>query len=132
MDSQMVYLACIWAFDQTARVFEYTRPEQGNPDHCVRVDRLTITLNVDESVRASGLFPLSAGDTPEGKVKLEDVLECHVRAVTTKGKSGVKAKLISRSSPEESRFLVDNITFIVRSGSHGSDELFSHRMEGRP
>ena len=74
LDARMVYLACIWAFDQTARISEYTRPEQGNPDHCVRVDRLTITLNVTESVRAPGLFPLLAGDTPEGAVKLEDVL----------------------------------------------------------
>ena len=126
----MVYLACIWAFDQTARISEYTRPEQGNPDHCVRVDRLTITLDVGESVRASGLFPLLAGDTPEGAVKLEDVLECHVRVVTT-NKSVMKAKLISRSSPEESGFLEDIITLIVKSGSHGPDELFSYRKGGR-
>ena len=56
---------------------------------------------------------------------------CHVRAVTTKGKSVMKAKLISRSSPEESRFLDDIITLIVKSGSPGPDELFSYRKGGR-
>ena len=126
----MVYLACIWAFDQPARISEYTRPELGNPDHCVRVDDLTVILNVGESVRGSGLFPLLAGDTPEGAVKGEDVVEFHVRAVTTKGKRLMKAKLISRSSPEESRFLDDIITFMVKSGSDGPDELFSYRKGG--
>ena len=54
-------------------------------------------------MRGLGLFPLLVGDTPEGAVKLEDILESHVQAVTTKGKNGVKAKLISRSSAKESR-----------------------------
>ena len=131
LDARMSYLACIWAFDQTARISEYTKPEPGNQDHCVRVDDLTFTLNVGESVRGSGLFPLLVGDTPEGAVKLEDIMECHVQAVTTKGKNGVKAKLISRASAEESRFLDDLITFIVKSGSYGTDELFSYRRQGR-
>jgi hypothetical protein len=131
LDARMVYLACRWAFDQTARISEYTRQEPGNPDHFVRVDDLTFISDVGESVRGSGLFPLLAGDAPEGAVKLEDVLECYVRAVTTKGKSVMKAKLFSRSSPEESRFLDDIITLIVKSGSHGPDELFSYRKGGR-
>ena len=111
----------MWAFDQTARISEYTTPEPGNQDHCVRVDDLTFTLNVGDSVRGSGLFQLLAGDTPEGAVKLDDILECHVQAVMTKGKNDVKAKLISRSSAEESRFLDDVITFIVKAGSYGAD-----------
>ena len=77
------------------------------------MDDLTFFLNVGDSVRGSGLFPLVVGDTPEGAVKLEDILEWHVQAVTTKGKNGVKAKLISRTSAEESRFL-DDIVKLMR------------------
>ena len=78
---------CMWAFDQTARISEYTKREPGGQDHCVRVDDLTFSLNVGDSVRGSGLYPLLVGDTPEGAVKLEDILECHVQAVTTKART---------------------------------------------
>ena len=54
-----------------------------------------------------------------------------MQEVKTKGKNGVKAKLISRTSAEESRFLDDIITFIAKSWSYGSDELFSYRTQGR-
>ena len=130
LNTRMAYIGCMWAFDQTARISEYTTPEPGNQDHCVRVDDLTFILNVGDSVRGSGLFQLLAGDTPEGAVKLDDILECHVQAVMTQGKNDVKAKLISRSSAEESRFLDDVITFIVKAGSYGADELFSYRRQG--
>ena len=131
LDSRMAYVGCMWAFDQTAGISEYTKREPGGQDHCVRVDDLTFFLNVGDSVRGSGMFPLLVGETPEGAVKLEDIVECHVQAVTTKGKNGVKAKLISRTSAEESRFLDDIIIFIAKSGSYGSDELFSYRTQGR-
>ena len=83
------------------------------------MDDLTFFLNVGGSVRGSGLFPLLVGETPEGAVKLEDILECHLQAVTTKGKNGVKAKLISRTSAEESRFLDDTLSVSQRVGLTG-------------
>ena len=65
----------MWAFDQTARISEYTKREPGGQDHCVRVDDLTFSLNVGDSVRGSGLYPLLVGDTPEGAVKLDQTEE---------------------------------------------------------
>jgi hypothetical protein len=41
-----------------------------------------------------------------------------------------RAKLIGRRSDDESRFLSELVTFIVRSGTRGSDELFSIRSAG--
>ena len=128
--TRMTYVACVYAFDLTARVSEYTKPELGGQDHCVRVDDLTFEVRAGESVRGSGLFSLMSGDTPEGAIGLADIVECHVRTVTTKGRKVARAKLFSRSSSEEPRFLDDLITFIVKSGSLGSDELFSYRCSG--
>ena len=131
LGSRMVYLASVYAFDQTARISEYTKAEQGRQDHCVRLDDLTFGLRTGGSVRGSGLLCVLAGDSPEGAVQIGDVTECNIRTVTTKGKEVAKSKLISRSSEEESRFLEDLITFIIKSGIHGADELFSYRAPGR-
>ena len=40
----MRYLGCRWGFDMGARVFEYTKPEPGGTDNCVRTDDLTFTI----------------------------------------------------------------------------------------
>jgi hypothetical protein len=56
----------MWAFDQTARISEYTKPELGDPDHCMLVNDLTVIISAEDSVRGSDLFPLSSGETLEG------------------------------------------------------------------
>ena len=46
--SRMTYLGCMWGFDQSARVSEYTVPEPRAQDHCIRLDDLSFyTLNAD-------------------------------------------------------------------------------------
>jgi hypothetical protein len=55
------------------------------------------------------------------------VIECRAAAVTAKGKSLVKPKIVGRRSAQESAFLDDLMDFIVRSGSTGKDQLFSVR-----
>jgi hypothetical protein len=51
MESRMAYLACAWAYDQSARVSEYTRPEPGGTDHCIGVDDLTFYIQTTEGSR---------------------------------------------------------------------------------
>ena len=41
MQARMRYLGCMWGFEMGARVSEYTKPEPGGTDHCVRTDDLT-------------------------------------------------------------------------------------------
>jgi hypothetical protein len=47
-----------WVFEIGARVFEYTKPEPGGADHCVRTDDLTFTIESEglvADVAVSGL-----------------------------------------------------------------------------
>ena len=39
--SRMTYLGCVWGFDLSARVSEYTVPEPRAQDHCIRLDDLS-------------------------------------------------------------------------------------------
>ena len=52
MQKRMTYLGSMWAFEMVARVPEYTRPEPGNEDHCVRTDDLSFTIEVDGIARS--------------------------------------------------------------------------------
>ena len=126
---RMTYLACVWGFDQSARVSEYTIPEPRAVDHCIRVDDLSFHYQSPEkvicivgSVLAGTLQGISE-DSP----LIENVLECRVQGASSKGKRVVKAKLIGRRSSDESRFLSDLALFLARCGARGSDELFSVR-----
>ena len=129
LDNRMSYLGCVWGFDQCARVCEYTRPEPGALDHCVRVDDLSffvLTEGVVKGVSGSQLAGMGLIET------MHRVVECRARAATSKAKIVVKAKLIARRSVEESQFLEDLVLFIVKSGSEGEDYLFSYRRaDGR-
>jgi hypothetical protein len=44
MQARMRYLGCTWGFEMGAWVSEYTKPEPGGTDHCVRTDDLTATI----------------------------------------------------------------------------------------
>jgi hypothetical protein len=115
----MAYVGCAWGFDQAARISEYTCPEPGGEDHCIRLDDLTFVLANGTSVTGSGL-------RTEGMI-FGDVVECRALAASSKGKAVVKAKVLGRRSPEETEYLEDLMLFISRSRSNGSDELFSYR-----
>ena len=129
MRDRMLYIGCMWAFEMGARVSEYTTPEPGGVDHCVRVDDLVFVVaypSGTRSIRGSELAGLGLVNDGAGR---PNVVECRATAVTAKGKKLVKPKIIGRRSAEESRFLDDLMDFVVRSGSTGKDELFSFRCE---
>ena len=130
MQKRMTYLGSMWAFEMGARVSEYTRPEPGNEDHCVRTDDLSFTIETDgiaRSVVGSALAKLGLVRGVKGPTL---VLECRVLAASSKGKIPVKPKYLGRRSPAESPFLDDLTEFMVRSGTLGTEELLSYRQHG--
>ena len=129
MRDRMTYIGCMWAFEMGARVSEYTTPEPGGTDHCVRVDDLifiAVSPSGTRSLYGSELVGIGPADGEAGR---PNIVECRATAVTAKGKKLVKPKIVGLRSVEESRFLDDLIDFVVRSGSRGKDELFSFRRE---
>lgn len=76
--SRMKYIGSMWAFDQAARVSEYTMAEPGAQDHCVRLDDLTFILKVGTSVVGSELANRLGGSATERALALGDVVECRV------------------------------------------------------
>ena len=125
--SRMVYLRCMWGFEMGARVSEYTRPEPGAVDHCLRVDDLTFTI-VDEdgtcSVLGSNLSATGKLHTDQGKLQ---IVEYRMLAASSKGKVAVKPKLIGRRSTEEEAFMSDILDFLAHSGATGKEEPLSFR-----
>ena len=129
MRDRMIYIGCMWAFEMGARVSEYTTPEPGGVDHCIRVDDLTLIAvypSGTRSIYGSELVGLGLADGLAGR---PNVVECRATGVTSKGKRVVKPKIIRRRSAEESRFLDDLLDFMAHSGNTGKDELFSFRCE---
>lgn len=123
----MTYLGCMYGFEFAARLSEYTKPERGLTDHCVRTDDLTFagtSPTGDFSVVGSALVDLPLAIAGEG---YSNVKFCFVRGVTTKSKITVKAKALSRRSPEESLFMDDLIQFIIHARALGKEELLSFR-----
>ena len=127
--SRMSYLGCMWGFDQSARVSEYTVPEPRAQDHCIRVDDLSFYVRTPNGIMpcvGSALAVRLAGALDDSPL-FADILECRVQGASSKGKRVVKAKLIGRRSEDESQFLSELAMFVARSGARGSDELFSIR-----
>ena len=110
----MTYLGCQWGFNQSARVSEYTCPEKGAVDHCIRVDDLTFVLRNSEAVVGSGLIGAGFGGVTEGCKRIQDILENQVFPLSCKGKTKTKAKLIRRRSVEEGMFLEDIVIFVTK------------------
>lgn len=127
--ARMTYLGCMWGFDQSARISEYTIPEPRAQDHCIRLDDLSFYSRTPEGIKprlGSSLALCLAGVTNDSPL-ISDVLERRVQGASSKGKRVVKAKLIGGRSPDESQFLSELATFIARSGALGTYELFSVR-----
>ena len=122
IDGRMVYLACMWGYDQTARVSEYTAPERNQEDHCIRAGDLTFELRGGQRlVGGEGLREREGllGSQVEG---------CWVQASSHKTGSRVKAKLIGRRSAEEAQFLEDLVEWNVRAGVMAEDKLFTRYL----
>ena len=85
--SRMRYIGSMWAFDQTARVSEYTQAEPGAQDHCVRLDDLTFISKVGTSFVGSELAGRLMGSSTDKALTLKDVVECRVLPASAKGRS---------------------------------------------
>ena len=132
--SRMTYLGCMWGFDQSARISEYTVPEPRAQDHCIRLDDLSFYSKTPEGVTGcvgSVLATRLIGALDDSPL-IQNVVECRVQGASSKGKRVVKGKVIARRSDDESQFLSELITFIIRSGALGTDELFSVRTPTGP
>ena len=58
-DLRMPYLGCMWGYDLDARVSEYTAPEKGKEDHCVRAGNLVLGATYD-----AGEVKIRGGNRP--------------------------------------------------------------------
>jgi hypothetical protein len=126
----------MWGFDMSARVSEYTQPEPGATDHCVRANDLTFIVKTASGTMSTAggelATLLGVGTALTDLSGVERILECRVMAASSKGKAVVKPKVIGRRSPEDKQFLEDLVLFILHSRVRGTEELFSYRdKEGR-
>ena len=129
MVKRMSYLGCMWGFDQSARISEYTVPEPRAEDHCIRLDDLTFYSHSTDGVigRVGSALAEELRGASDDSTLILDITECRVVGASSKGKRVVKAKLIGRRSLDESKFLSELALFVTRSGALGIDELFSVR-----
>ena len=100
-----------------ARVSEYTHHEPRGTDHCVRVDDLTFTVEIDgeiETIVGSRLGSLNLVETAKG---LKRISEFRVLGTSSKSKVLVKPKHLDRRSVEEEQFLEDIATYVAKSAS---------------
>jgi hypothetical protein len=127
MRGRATSLGAMFGYEMAGRIGEYTHSERNQVNHCVRVDDATFAVEIKGTITnipGSGLAALKLEDSVEGR---RSILECRVRAVTSKGKVVVKPKLIGRRSPEEATFLDDLASWLIHSGTTGKDEMFSFR-----
>jgi hypothetical protein len=129
---RMMYLACIWGFDQSARVSEYTAPEGDATDHRVRIDDVTFYIPTGTTGLTGSDMVSSLRGATEGDPELKRITECRVLAVSCKSKQVTKGKMVGQRSESESRFLDDLITFLLRSGGLGNENLFCFRVGTAP
>lgn len=55
----------MWGFELGARVSEYTQPESGANDHCVRTDDIPFSIEMDgqtANIAGSMVAPVRAGN----------------------------------------------------------------------
>ena len=79
IDARIVYLGCMWGFDQDARVSEYTAPAPGQQDYCVQLTDLLFEFMDKDGERVS---PSSADSFYGLKGDSGEVQGCWVRAST--------------------------------------------------
>ena len=91
--SKMTYLACVWGFDQSARISESTVPEPRAQDHCIQLDEDPGRRHVLRRQRSCTEARRSQRRQRTGGERI--------------GVWGKKAKLMGRLSPDESLFLIE-------------------------
>ena len=123
----MTYLGCMWGHDLDARVSEYTAPEKGHEDHCVRAgDLVFCALDEEEEVKIrGGTFSLYSREK-----EIPQFYGCWVKPSTQKTGAIVKAKFIGRRSIEESQFLNDLVECMTLSKVKVEDRLFTRYTVG--
>jgi hypothetical protein len=129
IDGRMVYVAIMWGYNMAARVSEYTAPEKGGEDHCVRARDLSFHVLMDSgeirTVKGGDDFFTEARGLQGTRGYIQ---ACWVGGGTQKTSVPVKAKCIGRRTPEESQFLDDLVEWIIRSGISEASNLFSRRV----
>lgn len=124
IDDRMVYVGLMWAFDQVARVSEYTSAETGAENHCIQLWQLSFVLAGSEgrSQRIVSGARLAHEVSEDSKC---NVLACEVEASTHKGGALSKKKVIGRRSEQESQWLDDLVTWLIRAGLEAEDQIFT-------
>ncbi len=95
VDDRMTYVGLMWAFDQVARVSEYTSAETGAENHCIRIWQLSFILAGTEGrpERIVAGARLTQEVNEESKC---NVVACEVEASSHKGGALSKKKVIGR------------------------------------
>lgn len=123
-DDRMIYVGLMWAFDQVARVSEYTSAETGAENHCIRVWQLSFVLAGTEGKpgRVVAGARLAHEVSEESK---RDVIACEVEASSHKGGALSKKKVIGRRSAQESQWLDDLVTWLLMTKLEAEDQIFT-------
>ena len=93
MTSRMTYVGCMWAFEFSAQVSEYTQHETGAEDHYVRTGDLSFTVETEHGIVSVVGSALSGFNLAQPGSSTPKVLECRMLAASSKGKVSVNAKL---------------------------------------
>ena len=124
VDDRMTYVGLMWAFDQVARVSEYTSAETGAENHCIRIWQLSFILAGTEGrpERIVAGARLTQEVNEESKC---NVVACEVEASSHKGGALSKKKVIGRRSEQESQWLDDLVTWLIRANLEAEDQIFT-------
>ena len=115
---------CMWGYDLDARVSEYTAPEKGQEDHCVRAGDLVLGATC-----YAGEVKIR-GDNLPSNLTAQQVYGCWVKPSTQKTGAIVKSKFIGRRSVEKSQFLDDLVEWLRQSGVRTVGRLFTRYSRG--
>ena len=121
---RMTYLGYMWEYDLEAWVSEYTAPERGHEDHCVRAGDLVFCAYGEEG-EVGGTLSLYLTEK-----EIPQFYGCWVKPSTQKSGAIVKTKFIGRRSIEESQFLDDLFEWITSSKVNVEDRLFTRYTVG--
>ena len=124
IDDRMIYVGLMWAFDQVARVSEYTSAETGAENHCIQIWQLSFILAGTEGKpeRVVAGARLAHEVSEESK---SDIIACEVEASSHKGGALNKKKVIGRRSEQESQWLDDLVSWLLMTKLKAEDQIFT-------
>ena len=123
IDKRMSYIGCLYGYDMSARVSEYTANEVGHEDHCVRAGDILFEMRDGRKVIGGSDYFRGAAIDLAGQVQ-----GCWVQSASHKTGTRVKAKFIGRRSVEEAQFLEDLFEWNARSGVNSADRLLTRYL----